>query len=142
MVPRMPLSVTHRNLANSYVRLREAAEVATDQISHLLRFYSVECGLKCAALRRQNLQSTAQLPELKTHDLRQLARDLGLSAGEYQDLIACRRQQAKTAAAEKVAVAELHEAWRYGAPLDPEDEKRSVAGLASLGQWCWKEIGR
>jgi hypothetical protein len=37
---------------------------------------------------------------------------------------------------------ELHEAWRYGAELDPEDEKKVVAGLTTLGRLCRERIGR
>ncbi|MFV2009589.1 MULTISPECIES: hypothetical protein [unclassified Micromonospora] len=139
----MPLHVTHRDLANSYARLRDAADNNPGTVSHLLRFYSVECGLKAVALRRTNLQRTDQLPDyLLSHDLRRLAAHFRLNAAEYQQLVDCRRAASGQLAAAPVTVPRLHEAWRYGAGLDPKDEQRCVAGLTSLGNWCRKELGR
>lgn len=139
----MPLQVTERDLINSYVRLRQAAEATVDAPSHLLRFYSVECGLKAMALKRRKLRTTAQLPEdLRSHDLRRLADDLRLSPKVYKDLVACRRIASGPISSSQVEVWRWHEAWRYGAALDPQDEKRSVAALTALGQRCREELGR
>ncbi|WP_326551743.1 hypothetical protein [Micromonospora sp. NBC_01813] len=139
----MPVHVTHRDLARSFTRLLESAEVTADQVSHLLRFYAVECGLKAAALRRRNLQRTDQLPgDLLSHDLRRLAKELRLTPAAYQRLVDCRRVAAANAIHPPVAVPQLHEAWRYGAGLDASSERSCVAGLVSLGQWCRKELGR
>lgn len=140
----MPLHVTDRDLINSYVRLRRAAEATAGATSHLLRFYSVECGLKAMALKRRKLRTTAQLPEdLRSHDLRRLAEDdLRLSPKVYKDLVACRRVASGPVAGSQVNVRQWHEAWRYGAALDPQDEKRSVAVLTALGQRCREELRR
>ena len=134
--------MTHRDLVNSFVRLAEAANSASAETSHLLRFYSVECGMKAAALLRAGLQTTEQLPaDLLNHDLRRLASHLRLSPTEYRMLAPCRRRPS-TPAQPTVEVPQLHQAWRYGAKLDAEDEKTAVAGLTSLGDWCRKEIRR
>ncbi|WBB95955.1 MULTISPECIES: hypothetical protein [unclassified Solwaraspora] len=127
----------------SFVRLLESAEVTAGQVSNLLQFYAVECGLKAAALRRRNLQRTDQLPsDLLSHDLRRLAKELRLTPAAYQRLVDCKRVAVANAPAPPVAVAQLHEAWRYGAGLDAGGERSCVAGLVSLGQWCRKELGR
>ncbi|MEO3779194.1 hypothetical protein ABGB16_20585 [Micromonospora sp. B11E3] len=124
---------------NSFFKLAEAAGSASEEASHLLRFYSVECGMKAAALLRGKLQTTDQLsPDLLSHDLRRLASHLRLSPAEYQMLAPCRRRT-PGAAQPTVEVPQLHQAWRYGAKLDAEDEKTAVAGLTSLGNWCRKE---
>ncbi|MCX4474015.1 hypothetical protein OOK41_27535 [Micromonospora sp. NBC_01655] len=138
----MPLTVSLRELTNSYIRLRKAAETSPAPVGHLLRFYSVECGLKTWALKDRNARSTAQRQELITHDLRQLARSLNLSASAYRDLMACRRPPRGGFSHPPVEVRELHEAWRYGAELDPEDEVRAVAVLTTLGRLCEERIGR
>ncbi|KAB1153075.1 hypothetical protein F6X68_14890 [Micromonospora sp. AMSO12t] len=138
----MPLTVSLRELTNSYVRLRDAAETSPPPVSHLLRFYSVECGLKVLALKDRNVSSTAQQQELITHDLRQLAKTLKLSASAYRNLMSCQRPAKGGFSHPPVAAKQLHEAWRYGAELDPEDEKRTVAGLTTLGQLCAERIGR
>jgi len=98
--------------------------------------------LKALALKARNGRSTAQQQELVTHDLRQLAKNLKLSASAYQDLVNCRRPAKGGFSHPPVTARELHEAWRYGAELDPEDEKQTVAGLSTLGQLCAERIGR
>ncbi|WBB91432.1 hypothetical protein [Verrucosispora sp. WMMC514] len=138
----MPLTVSVRELTNSYSRLRDAAEAGLPPVSHLLRFYSVECGLKVLALKNRKVRSTAQQQDLITHDLRQLARTLNLSASVYRNLLDCRRPPRGGFSHPPVTTKELHEAWRYGAELDPEDENRNVAGLTTLGQLCTERIGR
>ncbi|MEU4528039.1 hypothetical protein AB0F49_07405 [Micromonospora ureilytica] len=138
----MPLTVTLRELTNSYVRLREAADSTPVAVCHLLRFYSVECGLKSIVLRERSARDTTQQPDIITHDLRELAKALKLSAAAYQNLTACQRRSRGGFSHPPVQVPQLHEAWRYGAELDPEEEKRVVAGLTVLGQLCVERIGR
>ncbi|MFG1954642.1 hypothetical protein [Micromonospora sp. NPDC048830] len=83
---------------NSFFRLAEAAGSASEEASHLISFYSVECGMKAAALLRAKLQTTDQLPrDLLSHDLRRLASHLRLSPAEYQMLAPCRRRAPATA---------------------------------------------
>lgn len=35
-----------------------------------------------------------------------------------------------------MALADLHEAWRYGAKLNAVDEKEAFAALRALITWC------
>jgi hypothetical protein len=138
----MGVEVGVADLIRSYVALRDAARRSDTPAAHLLRFYSVECGLKAAVLGKRglNARSTADLPErLRTHDLRALAKELNLSGPLVQQLIGCRRNNN---AQRKVAHPELHEAWRYGAALNEDDEKVADAGLSGLSEWCRKEHNR
>lgn len=99
-------------------------------------FYSAECGLKAEVLTRIGARDTSQLPRhLRTHDLRDLAKELRLSAQAQQALLTCRRKgagQGPVRPNNPVAAQSLHEAWRYGAELDPEDEKRALRALRAL----------
>jgi hypothetical protein len=134
--------VSAHALTSSCVQLRVSADQLTSQPSHLLRFYSVECGLKAALLRRRSLRSTGQLDQdLRSHNLRRLARELNLDQATYANLRRC-RQRSHDSRDHPVEVHEVHEAWRYGAGLDGADEQEFVAGLRSLERWCRKELGR
>lgn len=111
-----------------------------DEPSHLLRFYAVECGLKAAVVGKEglNLPSTAGLPfELRTHDLRRLAKELRISPIPVPE--ACRRHHDRTAT---VSHQDVHQAWRYGARLDDKDEMAFVGALEALALWCRGERDR
>jgi hypothetical protein len=126
------------DLVRSYVRLRDAAGDATEDSAHLLLFYSVECGLKAAYLGKRGISArgTQDLPpELRNHDLRRLAKELRLDGSWSQSLLACRRRHTNDL---MVDHQDLHQAWRYGAALNGDDEKRAVLALSGLSEWCRK----
>jgi hypothetical protein len=130
------------DLIRSYVRLRDAASNAMADSAHLLLFYSVECGLKAAYLGKRgiNSRSTQDLPqELRNHDLRRLAKQLRLDGSRSQQLLACRRAHSNEL---NVEHQDLHQAWRYGAALNADDEERAVRALSGLSDWCRKEHNR
>ncbi len=130
------------DLVRSYVEQRDAAAVQTGAPGRLLAFYSVECGLKAAILGKNGIsaRSTEALPPaLRTHDLRRLAKELGVVMRRDRELAGCRRRHDGAA---KVPPQDLHEAWRYGAALNEEDEKAVDAALTSLSDWCRQEHRR
>lgn len=138
----MAVDVGVADLIRNYVALRDAAAGASGQIAHLMLFYAVECGLKAAYLGKSgiNARGTESLPEhLRNHDLRTLARELKLDATILRTLRACRR---KHNSASTVQHHELHQAWRYGATLNHEDEQLAISALEALSEWCRKEHGR
>jgi hypothetical protein len=104
----------------------------------LMLFYAAECGLKAEILDRARARDTTALPkDLRTHDLRSLSKALGLPPAAAQAVERCRRimQGSLGEAGQRngwVGPSELHEAWRYGADLDPDDEKRAVQALRHL----------
>jgi hypothetical protein len=141
----VPVDVSALALTKSFVELRSGANQVGGRPAHLLRFYSVECGLKAALLRRRNLRSTAQLDKddgLRSHDLRRLAAELRIDKATYRQLDRCRRRGGQDADGPPIEVRDLHEAWRYGAGLNTEDEQASVAGLQSLEEWCREVLRR
>lgn len=106
----------------------------------LLLFYAAECGLKERLLvRRGQRDSSAVEP---THDLRRLAKELRLPRavnGRLDRLQNCRLDASSGAC---VALADLHQAWRYGARLDARDEKEALETLLALISWCEQDEGR
>ena len=100
----------------------------------LLLFYAAECGLKACKLERGGHRSTSALR--KTHDLRELAKDLGLPKelwGRLNHLGKFRRTDQNNAAVE---LSELHNVWRYGARLTDADNKDADSALRALIAWC------
>jgi hypothetical protein len=100
----------------------------------LLLFYAAECGVKERLLIRRGQRDTTALEP--THDLRKLAKDLNLprALGNRLDRLQSCRLHAPTAGT--VALADLHQAWRYGAKLDMADEKQAQEALRALINWC------
>src|SRR5260370_16266711 len=104
-----------RDLVRSYAALRDGAAAQADSAARLLQFYSVECGLKAAILGKHglNASSTKDLPaDLRTHDLRRLAKALRLSASVAQHLASFRRRHNPQ---QRVGQSALHDACRYPA---------------------------
>ncbi|WP_250292911.1 hypothetical protein [Frankia sp. CiP1_Cm_nod1] len=135
----MAVDVSVRDLVRSYASLRDAVGQSAGPGGRLLRFYSVECGLKAAYLgkRGTSARGTESLPqELRSHDLRRLAKALNLGQTYLDGLSACRRRQSQRG---PVDHHELHQAWRYGAALDENDEKSAVSALDKLSDWCREE---
>ncbi|MFI9594317.1 hypothetical protein [Nonomuraea sp. NPDC052265] len=69
-----------------------------------------------------------------THDLRKLAKDLGMprTLGDHLDRV----QTCRLATQNSVAFSELHQVWRYGAKLEDKDEQEAQAALRALITWC------
>ncbi|MFB7919059.1 hypothetical protein [Streptomyces sp. NPDC056061] len=132
-----------RQLRRSRDRLErrgEAAQAEGDpQTAGLMLFYSAECGLKAEILAMNGSRDTSQLPgHLRNHDLRALAKELRLSAPTQTGLTPCRRKAVRggtghgTGQPAPVDPPSLHQAWRYGADLNPEDEARALRALRTL----------
>ncbi|WP_253771577.1 hypothetical protein [Goodfellowiella coeruleoviolacea] len=136
----MAVEVRMAGLRASYVAHRDAADrLAGDNSGYLLLFYAVECGLKSAWLKRQGLRGTSDLPaHLRSHNLRELAKALRLGA---EDMVLFRDCTLHASRPEKVRHDELHQVWRYGARLESNDQKKAVAGLTRLVEWCRSELG-
>lgn len=133
----MSVDVGVRDLIRSYSQLRSESAKCGSVSNHLLLFYAVECGLKAAVLgkRGRSARSTAELsPELRSHDLRRLVKELNLPGPEFSSQ--CQRRHDPDAV---VSHQEIHQAWRYGALLDAADEESFVKALTDLSEWCRKE---
>ncbi len=100
----------------------------------LLLFYATECGLKERLLVRHGHRDSSLLEP--THDLRRLAKQLGLprALGARLDRLQSCKLHPSTRGT--LALADLHQAWRYGARLDAADEKEAQDALRALISWC------
>lgn len=126
-----------RDLVRSYVALRDESSLISGPAANLLLCYGVECGLKAAILRRQNVQVVPD--ELRIHNLRTLAKLLRIDGTVVGALTRCRRKHDERT---RVEHHELHQAWRYGVVLHVEDETCVLEALNSLSDWCRKELTR
>ena len=135
----MAVDVGVKSLESNHDLHRSSAEILGDlSSSYLLLFYAVECGLKAALLRRTNGRSTAELdPAMRSHSLRDLAKELRLDGQLVAKLTRCARRDSG-----QVEPHELHEAWRYGAVLIGDHEKNAVAAIRELSAWIDQELGR
>jgi hypothetical protein len=107
----------------------------------LLLFYAAECGLKAQLLLRQGHRNTTALEEDVQHDLRRLAKQLRLPRIVGARLDRLQSCKLSSSAGDTIALAELHQAWRYGAKLDPADEKEARETLRALISWCRQDKG-
>lgn len=122
-------------LRSSRERLAEQAEKAEQNgqnaIAGLLLFYAAECGLKAEYLRWVlHQEDTSALPnDLRSHDLRRLAKALNLQdPGPGPEPLRCKRHRS----GDWVESHELHQAWRYGAELNADHQKKALDALKSL----------
>ncbi|MFF9478000.1 hypothetical protein [Streptomyces sp. NPDC014733] len=129
-------------------RSRDRLELRGDQAANegdsptagLLLFYSAECGLKAEVLHQKfRARDTSQLPKrLRNHDLRALAKELNLPGSAHAALDRCKRTRYGPPSGSRQAVPawvgpdDLHQAWRYGADLEPGDEQRALTALRTL----------
>lgn len=100
----------------------------------LLLFYAAECGLKERLLSRRGLRDSGALEP--THDLRKLAKELNLPRALDDVLRQLRSCRLHGPGGASVALADLHQAWRYGAKLDGTDEEEAKETLRALIKWC------
>ncbi|GLV78460.1 hypothetical protein Shyhy02_64600 [Streptomyces hygroscopicus subsp. hygroscopicus] len=100
-------------------------------------FYSAECGLKERLLVRHKLPGTESLDP--THDLRKLAKLLNLPRTLSVRLDRLQSCRLHASARGSVSLADLHQAWRYGAKLNEADEKEAQEALRALIKWCERD---
>ncbi|MEV0853919.1 hypothetical protein [Nocardia fluminea] len=97
----------------------------------LLMFYAAECGLKERYITRSAHRDTGAVP--KTHNLRDLAKEFGLPPTlSLEALQKCRYASGP----DIIALAKLHEAWRYGVTVREGDQQAALGVLRALIRWC------
>lgn len=115
-------------------RGREAQRNQDGATAGLLFFYAAECGLKGVWLQENGATDTSDLPgDLRSHDLRALAKALRLSREASDALKSCRRRHGGQ---NPIECRDLHQAWRYGAHLESQDEFLAIVALQRLIHDC------
>lgn len=112
---------------------------------HLLIFYAVECGLKSIWLKRNNLRSTEQIRDqtLLTkdgHNFGVWIRKLGISAAALKNNKIPGFHLARGGS--NWDAGKAHQAWRYGAKMEPQNEKILVEWLENLCSWIKENINK
>jgi hypothetical protein len=123
------LHVGARDLVGAFNRHRSVANTGNTDSHLLLLTYAAECGLKWLILQRRGVHTTARLDDDDlTHDLDILLNRLGSPrrVGSY-----------RTASPGGVSITanSLHQVFRYGARLRPEDRERVIAALRAVIEW-------
>lgn len=100
---------------------------------NLLLFYAVECALKARLMREFGATWYHQLPDEKRIGHR-------LNAGFDQLKMPLPRipgasPRIRNGVRVRIRYSELHQAWRYGISLHPQDEKAAVDALEQALKW-------
>lgn len=124
------INVSVAQLRRSFNRLRDEARKDNREHNYLLLFYATECGLKSAVLREKRLRSTSDLDQ-PSHDLSALVKELKLPrkvvSSQFPVTFRLRNESSP-----RFDCRYAHEAWRYGADVEPKDELELVQWLREI----------
>ncbi|HIJ83134.1 MAG: hypothetical protein HW380_1084 [Magnetococcales bacterium] len=107
--------------------------------ANLLLFYAVECGLKSLLLKK-HLWTTCPTDRgnlLRSHDLAKIFMGTEPSKAEVEKAAPPSPLHLKWGS-EKVPhikIGDVHSVWRYGLPIDRDDEKKVIAWLQKVNQY-------
>jgi hypothetical protein len=149
--PIMIIPFSRQELRRAWQEAYAASQKITRSNAHrLLLFYSAECGLKAAWLKRQNKEildeqiMDATATHSVSHDLNKVL-DL-LRAGQEQRLppnlrLPDLRNTAGTQLSRHCSSGQINQAWRYGGKLEaPNTDQKIEVALESLYQWLKGEL--
>lgn len=143
------------NLRQAFHRHHSAVQLTKDTCSYLLLFYAVECGLKSIWLKRKNLTGTDRIQDqtllskdghnfavwLKETRLpKSVVGDIFDSKGNPLSLQTPTFRLASGGA--HLDTGKAHQVWRYGIPVDSEDQKSLVEWLEKVCTWIKENINR
>lgn|SRR5690606_11773168 len=131
------LKANEKTLKNAHKsNLRAAAKLSNDErpAKLMLSFYAAECGLKHMLMTRNRGSHLDDPGRYMTHNLRGLAKDLRLPK---LYLPQCFRASGNS---RQIDSEESHLAWRYGVPINPNDEVRLEKGLDELNARIAQDI--
>ena len=132
------LHVTQRQLCKAFQRHRQPA-VTQAEARGLLLFYSVESGLKAAWLKRNTLRDTSFIEtglKERGHDLMYWTKELRLPASIANHPLKFRLRQGGS-----YGIEAAHQAWRYGAHIDPAEQVGLETWLEQTWLWAKEELG-
>jgi len=141
----MAVPFSDRELKKAWRYLDEAAHSlhSGSHPSLLLMFYAIECGLKCAWLKKNNksLFGPNEIDQFG-HDLHRLVKALRLSK-DYglpnQVSLAPYKKDGKDNPRHG-SIDILHQAWRYGAPCQTPSNSEIAVTLGKINAWIRKEL--
>lgn len=127
------IDVGCRELGKAFRKHIDLFENGKTSSHFLLLFYAVECGLKYLYLRENRLRDTGQIQdnaltrdsECSGHDLGRWAKAVKVPA--QQGCISYIRRNN-----ERLSICKAHQAWRYGAVINRDDEDKIVELLTNM----------
>ncbi len=124
-----PLDVGLSELRRSFSVLSKVAEKGASPPHFLLLFYAVECGLKACILN--NSGGKLKVSDIKkdvidmyTHNLSFYAKEARITVQDIGHLQLNRN--------EPLTIEKVHQAWRYGAVIAADDERKIIKWLKKL----------
>lgn len=126
------LHIGASELRRAYYAHKQVAAGGNSMSHYLLRFYSVECGLKHVWMRECRFWTSKQCKtemEAFGHRLDKLVKELKLPAYIGSP------PQVKLSRGETVPTHLVHEGWRYGATMDSDSERSMASWLLKVDRW-------
>lgn len=145
------IHASESDLRQAFHKHYSAVKETKEACSYLLLFYSVECGLKSILLKQQHLRSTAQIQDqtLLSHNFAPLVKELRLprsivgEIGDTNDKTQPRLPNFRLCKdSSSWQMSEVHQAWRYGIPVDPQDQEILVEWLENVCNWIKEQNNR
>ncbi len=138
------MEITSREMRKGYETSQQAGSVDTPNNAHrLLKFYAVECGLKCVWMKRNSRHIfDKEAINNKGHDLRPLMKELYIAANLYlpsnikYDSIKKNGKDLQR----QGSIELLHQGWRYGAKLESHNDSDLEQKLDKIISWIEKEL--
>jgi len=128
------IPVGRNELGKAFRKHYQVGQDDDENPSHiLLLFYAVECGLKSLYLRDKRFSTTEDITDIDLtnagHNLMIWSKALKLPASlpGNKDINFRLRKDGK-----QWPISKAHQAWRYGALIDRDDEKRLVEWLKNV----------
>jgi hypothetical protein len=143
------------NLRQAFHRHHCAFQSTTDACSYLLLFYAVECGLKSIWLKQKNLTGTDRIQDQTLlskdgHNFAVWIKEIRLPKSVVGELFNNKGNplplQTPTfrlaSGGAHLDTGKAHQVWRYGIPVDSQDQKALVEWLEKVCIWIKENINR
>jgi hypothetical protein len=119
----------------------ENGSKGNDQSHYMLKFYSVECGLKSIYIHQSDKchkMISKDMPD-HGHRLELWIKELNLSARSIYPPPQF-KLHSNINIKSPMTIYRAHEAWRYGVAMDPSDEHKIVEWLDKVGDFIRKKL--
>jgi hypothetical protein len=127
-----------------FSQLKKAYEIHWENASrenglsyYLLKFYSVECGLKSMYIHKYDRSHSRSIEDMHKdhgHKLDRLVKELNIPASQIGEPPRFRIKRGGQAEPQR-DIERVHEAWRYGVAIDQDDEIAILRWLDQVSKW-------
>lgn len=111
--------------------------------SYLLLFYAAECGLKSIWLKQNKLRTTNKIADRQMlskygHNLNIWIKEIKIPANQVKKPPHFRLSSDNST----LDLAQAHQVWRYGIPIQSQDEQELIEWLKNLCYWIKENINQ